>query len=196
MATSTFVSGAAEADSGAGEINWTSAVTDSRFAGNAVTAKTAGGPANASCGSISPTAFPGLTDTVTGSVIEGNTVRALSATGSATAFGGGMVTDAANALAELQRTIIRGNEVAASGATGSVQGGGIWNGDLGFGLGPGVLTLVDTTVTGNFLKAPRGFTVQGGGLFTTYAVSATNTTIVGNMPTNCSPPNAIPGCTG
>jgi hypothetical protein len=195
-ATSAFPSGAAEADSGAGEINWSSTVSNSRFAGNTVTAKTAGGPANASCGSISPTAFPGLTQAVTGSMIEGNSVQALSATGSATAFGGGMVTDAASALAALQNTTVRGNSASASGAGGSVQGGGIWNGDLGFGLGPGVLTLSSTTITGNSLTAPHGFTVQGGGLFTAYPVTATNATIIGNTPTNCSPPNAVPGCTG
>ena len=83
----------------------------------------------------------------------------------------------------LERTLVVGNMVTASGAAGSAQGGGIWNSN--FGGPPSVLTLTDSVVTANTLSASPGITVQGGGLFTTFAVTLTRTVITGNKPDQC-----------
>jgi hypothetical protein len=47
------------------------------------------------------------------------------------------------------------------------------------------LTLVGTRVTNNSLPASQSIAVHGGGLFTTFAVALTNSTITGNSPDTC-----------
>ena len=83
------------------------------------------------------------------------------------------------------------NHVEASGAGGPLPfgvpsgalGGGIWNGD--FGGPPPTLTLTQSLVAGNSLDAPAGFVLSGGGLYTLYPVSLSQTPVVGNRPDQC-----------
>ncbi len=67
----------------------------------------------------------------------------------------------------------------ASGA----RGGGIWNASFG-GPAP-TLTLTSSAVVGNSLDAPAGFVLHGGGLFTRFPVTRTQTVIAGNRPDQC-----------
>jgi hypothetical protein len=83
----------------------------------------------------------------------------------------------------LERTVVTGNNVRADGAAGFAQGGGIENVSL-FGSTP-TLTLTDSVVAGNTLGSGSGLTLQGGGLFTTFAVTLTKTVIAGNKPDQC-----------
>jgi hypothetical protein len=47
------------------------------------------------------------------------------------------------------------------------------------------LALVDSAVTRNTLTAGPGITVQGGGLFTLFPVTLTNSVIAQNVPDQC-----------
>jgi hypothetical protein len=119
--------------------------------------------------------------TVRNSIISGNTLLAASTTGSAAVQGAGIFN---NSLLELIGDAVSNNSGTAVGPSGTAQGGGIWNGvDLS---GPPVqLTLAGTTVTHNALSGSAGFTVQGGGLFTTLPVTLTGSLIAGNIPDQC-----------
>jgi hypothetical protein len=64
-------------------------------------------------------------------------------------------------------------------------GGGIWN-DVFFPPPPGPqLILTNSTVIHNTLTAPAGVPTDGGGLFTTFPVTLTNTSIKHNAPGDC-----------
>ena len=125
--------------------------------------------------------------TIRDSLVARNTVVA-EADGAALAHGGGI----ANAgQLTVERTRVVDNRVEASGAGGPLPfgvpsgalGGGIWNGD--FGGPPPTLTLTQSVVAGNRLEAPAGFVLSGGGLYTLYPVSLSQTPIVGNRPDQC-----------
>jgi hypothetical protein len=47
------------------------------------------------------------------------------------------------------------------------------------------LALVDSAVTGNTLTASAGITMQGGGLFTLFPVTLTDSVVAGNVPDQC-----------
>jgi hypothetical protein len=83
----------------------------------------------------------------------------------------------------LIRSAVSKNSGAATAPSGSAQGGGIWNGDIG--NGPPALTLTNSTVTHNSLAGTSGVTLQGGGLFTTAPVTLTNSVIGQNTPGQC-----------
>lgn len=125
--------------------------------------------------------------TIRDSLVARNSVVA-EAGGAALAHGGG-IANVGQLIVE--RTRVVDNRVEATGAGGLMPfgvpsgalGGGIWNGD--FGGPPPTLTLTHSVVAGNRLEAPAGFVRSGGGLYTLYPVSVTQTPIVGNHPDQC-----------
>jgi hypothetical protein len=117
---------------------------------------------------------------VTDSVVAGNSLR-VSATGGAAVVEGAGVTNLGTL--ELRNTSVAFNTGRASGPSGSAQGGGIWNGSL-FGSTP-LLTLTGTSVTRNAISGAAGLTMQGGGLFTAFPVTLTNSPIKNNTPDQC-----------
>ena len=85
----------------------------------------------------------------------------------------------------LRNTSIADNSGTASGPHGLAQGGGIFNGSVPDGPPSVRLALVDSAVTRNTLTASPGITVQGGGLFTLFPVTLTNSVIAHNVPDQC-----------
>ena len=119
--------------------------------------------------------------TVSNTVISRNTAYAKSNTGSASVYGAGIFN---NSLLALKNVAVTGNVGKASGPSGDVQGGGIWNGV--FLSGPPVeLSLDHTTVAHNQLFGGAGMTVQGGGIFTTETITQSQSTVAGNSPDQC-----------
>lgn len=153
--------------------------------GNAATIKTTDGLASASNGLAVYDDFNESSPdqaTVTDSVIAGNTALAKSDHGDAAIVGVGVLN---NSLLELDRTAVSFNSGRATGAGGSAQGGGIWNGVLLTGP-PVELTLDHSLVTGNSLFGSPGIERSGGGLYTTEPVVRRHTLIAGNAPDQCS----------
>jgi hypothetical protein len=145
---------------------------------NVVSATAPSGSAFAEAGGIQ------TTSTVLGnSLVSGNRLTASSKTGSASVHGAGI--QHGNGTLQVSGTTISGNTGTATGPSGEAHGGGIWNDAFFPGPPSPRLTLVGTTVTNNSLTASPGITVHGGGLFTTFAVSLTNSTISGNSPDDC-----------
>jgi hypothetical protein len=118
---------------------------------------------------------------ISNSVIRNNDISASSVGGRAMVQGAGVVNDG---LLDLRNDVISGNTGTASGAAGFARGGGIWNGAL-FNSPPITLTLENTDVSRNTLSGSGGVVVQGGGLFTTFPVVLTNSTIARNAPDQC-----------
>ena len=115
------------------------------------------------------------------STITENTVSASSPGGVALMKGAGLVNDG---LLHLDDVLITRNTGQATAPQGSGQGGGIWNGAM-FNLPPIRLTLRDTQVTHNELKASAGLEVRGAGMFTSFPVALTNSLIAQNTPDQC-----------
>ena len=156
-------------------------VSNTRIAGNSTTVTSSGGAAEA-LGAVGGFQVAPDTVTIANSVITGNTVTASSATGSATAQGAGLSNDGPLLLANDQ---IANNKGIATAPTGSGQGGGIFNGII-FGAPPVLLTLQNTSVTGNSLAGSPGVALQGGGLYTLgYPITSTNSHIANNGPDQC-----------
>jgi hypothetical protein len=84
-----------------------------------------------------------------------------------------------------RKTLVIGNSVNAKGTGGVVQAGGVWNSTFSEGDPQPQLTLTDSAVTRDTLRASAGLGVQGGGLFTTAPVTLTRTVIAGNHPDQC-----------
>ena len=179
-ATATGSPGSADADSGAGEID-DATVTNTRFTGNSVTATSAAGTARAAAGAMITGAFDGMT--ISDSVISGNRIAAMTSTGSATVEGGGIEN---LGVLTLRNTSVSDNAGTASGPSGYARGGGISNHSAPDGPPLTALTLVDSDVTHNTLTASPGITAQGGGLFTSFPVTLTNSVIAHNVPDQCS----------
>ena len=113
----------------------------------------------------------GATVTIRDSVITGNRATPTSAVDSGEAcpgggdcpfadgFGGGIVDVGRLTLID---TVVSDN-VAGGGVASNADGGGIWTATFG---GPGALTLIDSTVTGNkaSVTAPNGRFASGGGI--------------------------------
>ena len=120
---------------------------------------------------------------ISNSLVSGNRLTASTKTGSAVVHGAGV--QHGNGTLQVSGTTISGNTGTATGPSGEALGGGIWN-DVFFPGPPSPrLTLVDTTVTNNTLSASPGIAVHGGGLFTTFPVSLTNSAVSGNTPDDC-----------
>jgi hypothetical protein len=118
---------------------------------------------------------------ITDSVISGNSVRAVSTGGAARVYGGGVLN---NGLLLLRNDLVSDNSGDATGPAGFAEGGGIWNGAVIFAP-PVQLLLDNTNITRNTLTGGAGVTVQGGGLFTTFPVTLTNSRIDKNTPDQC-----------
>jgi len=155
-------------------------VTNTRITGNSTLVSSASGTAWASAAVYSgdPQPQPAL---ILDSLIRDNTVKAVSGTGAATIFGAGMVNEG---LLTLRNDQISNNHGTATGTSGHAQGGGIWNSLIGSPVNP-QLTLNDTSVTRNTLTASPSIVIQGGGIFTTFPVTLTNSTVKGNNPDQC-----------
>src|SRR5205823_14490600 len=102
--------------------------------------------------------------TITNSLVSDNHVR-VSSPGEVAARGGGV--DAAVG-ATLRNTTVRGNTVDATGASGTVRGGGVF--DAAFPDGPGgapggPLVLVNSKVISNVLTGNGALALLGGGLY-------------------------------
>lgn len=153
-------------------------ISNTSITGNDVSATAATGTAAAEAGGIQTT-----DTTLSNSLVSGNRLTATSQTGSAIVRGAGI--DHGNGVLDVYNTTISDNTATATGPTGQALGGGVWN-DVFFPPPPNPqLNLTKTTVTGNTLTASPGITVHGGGLFTTFPVTLTDTTISGNSPDNC-----------
>jgi hypothetical protein len=176
----TTATGRADVDSGAGEINTDATISSTRFTGNRATATSSAGVAHGAAGAIITAAFEQMT--ISDSVISANRLTATSTTGSSTVDGGGI---ANIGVLTLRNTSVADNRAAASGPGGSARGGGISNGSVPDGPPSVRLALVDSAVTRNTLTASPGITVQGGGLFTVFPVTLTNSVIAQNVPDQC-----------
>ncbi len=169
-------SGDAEGDSGAGELLGT--ISNTRFTGNTVTVSSAAGDATAFAG-----AFIDF-GSITNSVVSDNHVHASSPGGTAFAAAGALVVDEPGV--RLRNTEVSGNTVDASGASGSAQGGGIFDAPVPNGPPGGPLVLVNSSVTGNVLTGSAGITLQGGGLYVgNVPVTLKNSVIAENVPDQC-----------
>ena len=167
------------AESGAAELNVDATISGTKFEHNRVTATAPGGTADAAAGAGVTAAF-GLM-TITDSLIRGNRLTATTTTGTSTVHGGGL---ANIGVLTLRNTSVNGNRGTASGPTGSASGGGIWNGSAPDGPLT-QLALVDSEVTHNTLTASPGITAHGGGLFTLFPLTLTNSVIAHNVPDQC-----------
>jgi hypothetical protein len=120
----------------------------------------------------------------------------------------------------LSESEVNANSTFGSGAFG---GGGILNSQITIADGPGVLTLVDSEVVGNFTSGNGGgidngfnsdgflggvvtlsrsrvtlnVATQGGGIINfSGAVALSMSTVSSNTPDNCEPTGTIAGCVG
>jgi hypothetical protein len=118
--------------------------------------------------------------TISGSRFLGNSVTASAPAGSVGGGGGGISNFGQTTL---ERSVVSGNTFTANGGTGTVHGGGIYNDTL-FGSTP-TLSVTDSVVTANRLAANPGVSPLGGGLFTAFPVTLSNTIIAGNRPDQC-----------
>jgi hypothetical protein len=155
-------------------------ISNSRISDNRATvnAPNGGAIANGGVASFNQTSEAAV---IKNTLISGNTATASSTSGSATVEGGGLVN---NGPLLVQNTSITRNTGTGTGPGGTLQGGGIFNGDQFFPGGP--LTLSNSHVTGNILTGGSGFTLQGGGLYTPgFAVTLDHSAITGNSPDQC-----------
>jgi hypothetical protein len=157
-------------------------VSHVRIKGNTSLVTSEDGEAQASGGAI----YNSSATRITNSVISGNRITALSAKGSASVFGGGVLNEGRLLL---RHDLIKDNHGIAIGPDGFARGGGIWNDNL-FLKKPPHLTLNDTRVIGNTLRARPGLPVEGGGIFTAFPVTLDHSPIVHNHPDQCA------GCKG
>lgn len=165
------------------EVDGGSTISNTRIANNRTTVTAVAGAADAA-GTVFT--FPQTSEPVLieNSVISHNSVTASASGGPATVNGAGLTNQGA---LELRNTRIDENSGAATGPAGAARGGGIWNGALiPFPDGPPVeLTLRNSNVTHNVLSGSPGLDLQGGGLFTRFAVTFDNGRIVSNTPDQC-----------
>jgi hypothetical protein len=179
-ATATGSTGRAEADSGAGEMNTDATISNARFAGNSVTATSSAGVAHGAAGAILTAASERMT--ISDSVISANRVIATTTFGSSTVDGGGI---ANIGVLTLRNTSVSENSGMANGPDGALRGGGIFVGSVPDGPPSPRLALVDSAVTHNTLTAGLGISAQGGGLYSLFPVTLTNSVIAQNVPDEC-----------
>jgi hypothetical protein len=169
-------SGNAEGDSGAGAILGT--ISNTRFTGNTVSVTSSAGDATALAGAIIDFG------SITNSVVSDNHVHASSPSGVVFAAGGAIVVDEPGL--RLRNSKVSGNTTDASGASGSAQGGGIFDAPIADGPPGGPLTLVNSRVTANALTGSAGIARQGGGLYIqNLPFTSTQSVIASNSPDQC-----------
>jgi len=166
---------------GAFEIDGPATVSDTQITNNTAVVTGLSGPilTNGTVqGFTTPDTSPGV---ISDSLISGNAVTANSP-GQVTMMGGGVLD---GGVLVLQDDQIQGNTERANAPSGTVQGGGIWAGQLA--PFPEELLVKDTAVTLKVLSGSNSSTLlEGGGLFTTIPVTLTDNTITKNTPENCS----------
>jgi hypothetical protein len=155
-------------------------ISSTRFVDNQLAAVAPAGTAIALGGGISMANDKLIP--ISDSLVSGNSATATTATGSAVVHGGGV---ANGGLLTLRDTTVSNNTGATNGPAGEAQGGGIFNGHFGPDLTV-QLTLADSAVTHNTLRASAGITVQGGGLFSTFPMTLKDSSITQNSPDQCS----------
>jgi len=169
-------SGDAEGDSGAGALLGT--ISNSRFTANSVRATSAAGKAAAFAGALIDFG------SITNSVLDRNQVHASSPTGTAFAAGGAIVVDEPGLT--LRNSEVSGNTVDADAASGSAQGGGIFDAATEDGPPGGPLTLLSSAITGNALSGGPGISLQGGGLYLQgEPLTLRNSEMAHNVPNDC-----------
>jgi hypothetical protein len=172
--------GHADGSSGAGEISGT--LSNVRLTGNTVDVASVAGDAFGGGGA---SVFDG--GTISNGVVSGNDVQVSSPLGTVTVRGGAI--NVASGATTLRNTSVSENRVEASGAGGSVLGGGIY--DVAFPDGQngppgGPLDLQNSTFIGNVLAASAGILRQGGGLFLQgEPLTLTNSVFTRNVPDQC-----------
>jgi hypothetical protein len=168
-------SGNAEGDSGAGELLGT--ISNTHFTGNTVTVASAAGDATAFAGAIIDFG------TITNGVISDNQVDASSPSGTVFAAGAIVVDEPG---VTLRNGEVSGNTAVANGASGSAQGGGIFDAPIADGPPGGPLKLLNSGVTGNALSGSPGIALQGGGLYIdNKPLTMTHSFIANNSPDQC-----------
>jgi len=179
-ATLSGSTGHADGSSGAGEISGT--LSHVRLTGNTVDVASVAGGAFAGGGA---SIFDG--GSISNGVVSGNHIQVSSPLGSVTVRGGGI--NIAGGATTLRNTSVGGNKVDASGAGGSIFGGGIY--DVAFPDGQdgppgGPLYLLNSSITGNVLAASAGISSQGGGLFLqNEPLTLTSSVVTQNSPDDC-----------
>lgn len=176
----TATAGSANVDSGAGEINADATIGNTRFTGNSVAATSPAAEAHAGAGGIVTAAFDRMT--ISDSLISDNRLTATTTTGSSTVQGAGL---ANIGVLTLRNTSVSRNSGTASGPSGYDIGGGIFNASAPDGPPLTQLALVDSDVTHNVLTASPGITVQGGGVFTLFPLTQTDSVLADNVPDQC-----------
>jgi hypothetical protein len=174
-ATVSGSSGDAEGDSGAGALLGT--ISNTRFSDNTVSVTSAAGDATAFAGAIIDFG------SITNSVLDDNHVHASSPSGTALAAGAIVVDEPGLTL---RNSEVSGNTTDASGASGSAQGGGIFDAPIADGPPGGPLTLVNSQVSANALTGASGIARQGGGLYVgNLPLASIHSFIAGNSPDQC-----------
>jgi hypothetical protein len=169
-------SGNAGGDSGAGELLGT--ISNTRFTGNTLTVNSAAGDATAFAGAIIDFG------SITNSVITDNHVLASSPSGTLFGAAGAIVVDEPGLT--LRNSEVSGNTVEANGASGSAQGGGIFDAPIANGPPGGPLMLLNSRVTGNALSGSPNIALQGGGLYIqNQPLTLTHSVIANNSPDQC-----------
>ena len=83
-------------------------------------------------------------------------------------------------------TGVTGNTGEATAPTGSIYGGGVFNGQVFKDLTP-VLTLRSSTISANTIKAGKGTSVEGGGVYSKgFRIVREQSVIQGNKPDQCA----------
>src|SRR5207253_568132 len=123
--------------------------------------------------------------TITNSLISNNHIHASAPLGSVDVSGGGLNLFGPTTL---RNSTVLANTVDASGASGTVFGGGIF--DIPFPFGPdgppgGPLVLQNSNVTANTLSG-AGLTLHGGGIYLQdEPITLTHSLITQNVPDQC-----------
>jgi hypothetical protein len=166
-------------DGGGLEIEGSATIAGTRVAGNSVTAHASEGIASAQGGGVFAAGDSPVS--VRDSFVGDNTAQSTATAGTAVVQGGGISN--ASGL-DVRDSTIRGNSGRAAGPSGTAQGGGIWNGDLDYGL-PVELALRNVVVSNNTLTGSPALPLQGGGLFTAFPVTLKDSVLGGNIPDQC-----------
>jgi hypothetical protein len=168
--------GDAEGDSGAGALLGT--ISNTRFTANSVRATSAAGNAAAFAGALIDFG------SITNSVLGDNQVHASSPTGTVFAAGGAIVVDEPGLT--LRNSEVSGNTVDANAASGSAQGGGIFDAPIEDGPPGGPLTLLNSAITGNALSGGPSVSLQGGGVYLQgQTLTLRHSAMADNVPNDC-----------
>lgn len=176
--------GDAIATSGGIEIDDNGTVTGSRFEGNSVEVTSPNSVVSGGAG-IALAPLDGESATISNTVVRDNTVVAHAGAGAATVQGAGIQTVG---ILTLDHVTVERNAIVATGSDGVAQGGGVWNATAFYEDAPPApeLTLRDTTIRRNTIRASDGIAIQGAGLFTDSRITRERTRITDNHPDQCS----------